>query len=107
MKMKYLLLAVAWLSGLSLFSQDYFPKNDGVKAENNNYTAFTRAHIHVSPTQVIENGTLLIREGKVVAAGTNVTIPPSRFLRCIRGFRRFNNYNCYCITDTYCFIIRK
>ncbi len=73
--MKYLLLAVAWLSGLSLFSQDYFPKNDGVKAENNNYTAFTRAHIHVSATQVIENGTLLIREGKVVAAGTNVNIP--------------------------------
>ena len=48
--MKILLVAVAWLSGLSLCAQDYFPKNDGVKAENNNYTALTRARIHVSPT---------------------------------------------------------
>lgn len=58
-----------------LFAQDYFPKNDGVIVKNTNYTAFTNAKIYVSPTQVIEKGTLLIYDGKVVATGTSVTIP--------------------------------
>ena len=75
MKWRILFLAVFVLSGLSLSSQEYFPKNDGVKAENNNYTALTNARIYVTPTQIIENGTLLIREGKVVSVGTSVSIP--------------------------------
>lgn len=75
--MKYFVLALAWVSTFSLFSQDYFPKNDGVKAENNNYTALTHARIYVSPTQVIEDGTLLIRNGKVVSVGKTVSIPPN------------------------------
>ncbi|MEZ4779557.1 MAG: amidohydrolase family protein [Flavobacteriaceae bacterium] len=56
-------------------AQDYFPKNDGVKEENNNYVAFTNATLYVSPTQLIKNGTLLIQNGKVVASGSTVTIP--------------------------------
>ncbi len=59
----------------SITAQEYFPANDGVKARNTNYTAFTNATIHVAPGQVIEGGTLLIREGKVVQAGSNVSIP--------------------------------
>ncbi|OUS00040.1 amidohydrolase [Flavobacteriales bacterium 33_180_T64] len=59
----------------ALFAQDYFPKNDGVKTSNTNYQAFTNAKIYVTPTQVIENGTLLIKDEKVVASGTEVTIP--------------------------------
>ncbi len=64
-----------FLCSLTLFSQDYFPKNDGVATKNTNYTAFTNAKIHVTPTQVIEKGTLLIKDGKVVATGASVTIP--------------------------------
>ncbi|WP_223034030.1 amidohydrolase family protein [Hanstruepera marina] len=56
-------------------AQDYVPKNDGVKAENTNYVAFTNATIHTTPTEVISNGTLLIKDGKVVSVGTNVSIP--------------------------------
>ncbi|MBC2845691.1 amidohydrolase family protein [Winogradskyella flava] len=63
------------MCSFSLFAQDYFPSNTGVKANNSNYTAFTNATIHVSPTEVIENGTLLIQKGKVVAVGTSVDIP--------------------------------
>ena len=40
MKMRLLVLAILW-SSTTLFAQDYFPKNDGVKTTNNNYTAFT------------------------------------------------------------------
>jgi len=60
---------------VTLSAQDYFPKNDGVKAKNNNYTAFTNAKIYVTPTQIIDGGTLLIQNGKVVQVGKSVTLP--------------------------------
>ena len=63
------------MCSFSLFAQDYFPSNSGVIANNSNFTAFTNAKIHVSPTEVIENGTLLIKEGKVVGVGKSLTIP--------------------------------
>lgn len=56
-------------------AQEYFPKNDGVKTTNSNYTAFTNAKIFVTPTQVIEKGTLLIKDGKVVSVSASVSIP--------------------------------
>ncbi|MBU2996515.1 amidohydrolase family protein [Cellulophaga baltica] len=74
MKTRLLVLTMLWCSSF-LLAQDYFPKNDGVKSKNNNYTAFTNAKIYVTPNQVIENGTLLIQNGKVVQAGKSVTIP--------------------------------
>ena len=63
------------MCSITLFAQDYFPKNDGVVSNNTNYTAFTNAKIYVTPTQVIEKGTLLIKDGKVVNAGSSVSIP--------------------------------
>lgn len=63
------------MCSFSLFAQDYFPSNSGVAANNTNYTAFTNATIHVSPTEIIENATLLIKEGKVVSVGKSVNIP--------------------------------
>lgn len=74
--MKIRLLALVFLSYCaSLSAQEYFPKNDGVKAKDNNYTAFTNAKIYVTPTQIIDGGTLLIQNGKVVQVGKSVTIP--------------------------------
>lgn len=63
------------MCGFTLLAQDYFPKNDGVVTKNTNYTAIINVKIYVTPTQVIEKGTLLIKDGKVVASGTTVTIP--------------------------------
>ncbi|NER14150.1 amidohydrolase family protein [Leptobacterium flavescens] len=74
MKKILLVLAMFWCS-ISVFAQEYFPKNDGVKTTNNNFTAFTNARLFVTPTQVIDNGTLLIQNGKVVASGASVKIP--------------------------------
>ncbi|PTX61971.1 imidazolonepropionase-like amidohydrolase [Kordia periserrulae] len=76
MKNSYLLLLLFFCS-FSVIAQDYFPKNDGVKTESHIITAFTNAKIYVTPTQVIENGTLLIQDGKVLQAGSNVSIPKS------------------------------
>ena len=74
MRLKLTLLALLGL-GHVVFGQKYFPQNDGVKASNDNYTAFTNARIHVTPGQVIEKGTLLIRDGRIVAVGNRVDIP--------------------------------
>jgi len=57
------------------FAQEYIPKNDGVKTNTSNYTAFTNAKIYITPTQIVYNGTLLIKDGKVVASGNNVSVP--------------------------------
>ncbi|MFD2914311.1 amidohydrolase family protein [Psychroserpens luteus] len=67
------------------FAQDYFPKNDGVKTENTNYQAFTNAKIYVTPTQIIENGTLLIKDGKVVVTGNQVSIPKNTTVVDLKG----------------------
>ena len=85
MKIKLLALFL-FMGSVSLFAQDYFPKNDGVKAKkNNNYMAFTNAKIYVTPTQVINNGTLLIQNGKVVQVGKSVSIPKNAVVENLDG----------------------
>ncbi|WP_289644509.1 amidohydrolase family protein [Maribacter aestuarii] len=84
MKKSILVLCLFWCSA-TLFSQDYFPVNDGVKANNNNYTAFTNAKIYVTPSEVIQKGTLLIQNGKVVSAGSSVSIPENTVVVDLSG----------------------
>ena len=66
-------------------AQDYVPKNDGVKAKNTNYVAFTNATIHTTPTEIITNGTLLIKDGKVVSVGNAVSIPKNAVVHNLSG----------------------
>lgn len=84
MKWKIALLALLGL-GHFAFAQKYFPENDGVKASNDNYTALTNARIHVMPGQVIDKGTLLVRDGKVVAVGPRVDIPDNSIVMDLEG----------------------
>ncbi|MGN7515522.1 MAG: amidohydrolase family protein [Allomuricauda sp.] len=85
MRLKLLALFL-FMGSVSLFAQDYFPINDGVKAKkNNNYTALTNAKIYVTPTQVINNGTLLIQNGKVVQVGKSVNIPKNAIVEDLSG----------------------
>ena len=74
MNKKYYLI-IMLLCNFFLHAQEYFPKNDGVKNKNTNYTAFTNAKIYISPSQVIEKGILLIKADKVISSGTNVSLP--------------------------------
>ncbi len=77
-------LAILWC-GATLFAQDYFPKNDGVKSKNNNYRALTNAKIYVTPNQIIERGTLLIQNGKVVQVGNAVNLPQNTIIEDLNG----------------------
>ncbi|WP_431135053.1 amidohydrolase family protein [Psychroserpens mesophilus] len=74
-----------FLCSFSLLAQEYFPKNDGVKTINSNYTAFTNAKIYITPTQIVDNGTLLIKDGKVIASGAQVTIPENTTIINVEG----------------------
>ena len=62
--MKKLIILWSFFGAFTLFAQDYFPKNDGVKSKNTNFTAITNAKIFITPSESIENGTLLIQQGK-------------------------------------------
>lgn len=79
------------LAVLMLFStcfitaQEYFPKNDGVKTTESAPTAFTNATIYTSHNQSIKNGTLLIKDGKVVASGTSISIPKDATVIDLKG----------------------
>lgn len=84
MKWKFALPALLGL-GMIAQAQEYYPKNDGVKATNDNYTALTHARIFVSPGQEVENGTLLIRNGVVIQAGTTVRIPENTVVIDLQG----------------------
>ncbi|MBC2839220.1 amidohydrolase family protein [Robiginitalea sp. SC105] len=84
MKWRLSLLAFMGL-GMFAFAQEYFPKNDGVKASNENYTALTNARIQIAPGQVVENGTLLIRKGLVVQAGAAVRVPENSVVIDLSG----------------------
>ena len=85
MMKKQLITAVILFCGLATFSQDYFPVNDGVKAKNTNYTAFTNAKIFVTPNQIITSGTLLIQNGKVIEVGKTVDIPKNTVVVDLSG----------------------
>ncbi|GAA4281163.1 amidohydrolase family protein [Gaetbulibacter aestuarii] len=78
-------LVFAMLFALALTAQDYFPKNDGVHTVNTNYKALTNAKIYVTPNQIIENGTLIIKDGQVVASGKDVTIPKNAVIVDLKG----------------------
>ncbi len=83
---KKLLSVLLVFFSLTANSQDYFPKNDGVKEDaSTNFTAFTNAKIFITPTNVIEIGTLLIQKGKVVAVGKSVTIPSNSIIVDLKG----------------------
>ncbi|MCA0132123.1 amidohydrolase family protein [Winogradskyella alexanderae] len=73
--MKRTVWLLIFMCSISLFAQEYFPSNSGVIANNTNYTALINAKIHVSPTTVIEKGTLLIKEGKIVNVGATISLP--------------------------------
>ena len=67
------------LSGLLLFvsvlqAQETFPVN-GIADKRESCYAFTNATIVKDPQTTLQNATLLIREGKIIAIGSGITIP--------------------------------
>lgn len=71
---KIVVILAGFVFAFNAFAQKTFPYN-GVQNKQNNAFALTNATIFVSATNVVENGTLLIEDGKIVSVGKVVTIP--------------------------------
>ena len=72
--MKKIFLFIFVISSIFSFAQETFIVN-GSHHKNHNYYAFTNAVIHIDYQTTIEDGTLLIKDGKIVAAGKKIEIP--------------------------------
>ena len=72
--MKKLFLFICIINLITVSAQETFSVN-GTHNKIHNYYAFTNAVIHIDYQTKIENGTLVIKDGKIVAVGEKVDIP--------------------------------
>ena len=73
--MKHLkLLLLCCLTWLFSAAQETFPVN-GVTDIRNDYFAFTNATIVKDPQTILQNATLVIKQGKIISVGTNISVP--------------------------------
>ncbi|GAB4018278.1 amidohydrolase family protein [Spirosoma koreense] len=70
----------------SAVAQTTFPRN-GVYDERPGLYAFTNATIVVDPQTTLQNATLLIRDGRVEAVGTSVSVPAGAVVADLKGKR--------------------
>jgi imidazolonepropionase-like amidohydrolase len=84
-RMKKLLLSLYILvSAMVSHGQETFPVN-GTTNKNHNYYAFINAKIIVNADETIDNGTLLIKEGKIEGVGKTVSIPKGAVVYDLKG----------------------
>ncbi|GAB4029372.1 amidohydrolase family protein [Spirosoma jeollabukense] len=70
----------------SAAAQTTFPRN-GVYDERPGIYAFNNATIVVDPQTTLQNATLLIRDGRIEAVGTNVSLPAGAVVADLKGKR--------------------
>jgi imidazolonepropionase-like amidohydrolase len=83
---KYLILLAALLCAQLSNAQepDTYPVN-GVFNRNHTYYVFTNAKIHTDYQTVIQNGTLVVKDGIIVDAGEKVSIPKGAVVYDMKG----------------------
>ncbi len=69
---------------LLILAQETFPVN-GVFNKNHNYYAFTHARIYRDYETVLDDGTLLIRDGMIVEVGEKVSVPKGTVVFDLKG----------------------
>ncbi|OKL39734.1 amidohydrolase family protein [Pontibacter flavimaris] len=84
--MKKILTIAACLafSAGGVMAQETFPRN-GVYDERAGLVVFTNATVHTDYKTIIPNATLVIRDGKVEAVGTNVKVPAGAVVMDAKG----------------------
>lgn len=77
--LKKMLFTLACFSALTeIYAQETFPVN-GVADKRHGYYAFTNATIVKDGTTTLKEATLLIKDGKIIAVGTNIKVPSGAF----------------------------
>tara|TARA_B100000945_G_scaffold129019_1_gene102855 strand:- start:834 stop:3920 length:3087 start_codon:yes stop_codon:yes gene_type:complete len=77
----FFIILISFLSFDNLLAQETFPIN-GVEDNRENYYAFFNANIVVDYNTTVENGTLIIKNGKIISVGKDINIP--------NGVRKFD-----------------
>lgn len=78
------LLCLSLTTSFGLLAQTTFPIN-GVKDKDATVYAFTNATIHVSASNVVENATLLVQEGRVIGVGSGLAVPKGAVVSDLDG----------------------
>ncbi|RYF75356.1 MAG: amidohydrolase, partial [Cytophagaceae bacterium] len=86
MRKHLLLLLLAVGLAQSGLAQTMIPQN-GVHDERPNFYAFTNATIVVDPQTTLQNATLVVRNGRIEAIGTSVTVPAGAVVANLAGRR--------------------
>ncbi len=89
--MKRLILLLLFI-GFNSIAQEYFPKNNGIKTPNSNYTVFTNANIQKTPNELLKNTSLLIKGTKIIAIGTNINIPKNTKIIDLNGLYIYSSF---------------
>jgi imidazolonepropionase-like amidohydrolase len=82
--MKKLLLVCFSFWLFSSYAQETYTVN-GVKDERPGLHAFTNATLHIDYQTTIENATLLIQKGEIIASGKDVTVPNAAIIHDLKG----------------------
>lgn len=75
----------------SVFAQETFPVN-GVRDDRSITYAFTNATLHINPETTINNGTLIIKDNKIVSAGSNVATTESMVITDCKGLHIYASF---------------
>ncbi len=81
---KIILLFLAISTYLITPAQETFPIN-GTANKNHTVYAFMNAKIFVDADEIIENGTLIIKDGLIYAVGTKINIPQGAVIYDLKG----------------------
>ncbi|WP_153798218.1 amidohydrolase family protein [Foetidibacter luteolus] len=81
---KWRLLFLGACFSTMLHAQETFPEN-GVADKREGVYAFTNATIVKDAATVVQNATLLIKDGKIVAVGANISVPQNAVVTDCRG----------------------
>lgn len=82
--MRLLSLIALLVTSWSVYAQTTFPYN-GVRPKEVTSILFTHANIQISPTEMVEDGMMLIEKGKVVEVAKSVSIPQNAVVIDLEG----------------------
>ncbi len=91
MRIFWLFLFVSTVSLFSLNAQTTFHAN-GVQDERPGLYALTGVTLHVDYQTVIEGATLVVRDGKIEAAGKNINIPKGAVNYDLKGYHIYPSF---------------
>ena len=74
MKRTFYLLLFLLIYGQIIMAQETFPVN-GITNKNQVVYAFVNAKVFIDFETVLEHGTVLVQDGKIIDVGTNISIP--------------------------------